>query len=93
MRATTVQLAKARQITEQLLDSLALDNYLFEIEPGEREWALRLDCPLGEQEWTSLTIPVDGRRLLESEADPRLRSEIRESWQQRLAACRRARGG
>lgn len=87
MKATTLELAKARQITEELLDSLALKNYLFEIEPDERGWVLRLDCTLGD-EWTSLTIPIDGRRLLQSEADAALRREIRDSWEHRLAACR-----
>lgn len=77
----TVDLARAREIAARVLDELNLDAYLFEVEPEEETWELRLECAF-ESGWTSLSVPVNRQELLaagdDSDAFNRLVDQVRE---------------
>lgn len=88
MAIPTLELAKARGLTAELLEELQLGNYLFELDAFEEDWQLRLDCA-SDDGWTSLRLPVDRERLLASaDADSEARRTLLAEWRQRLQACR-----
>lgn len=83
MALSSVELARARQLAGDLLDDLQLRNYVFEIEPAEEQWQLRLGCSLGDH-WLDIRMPVERERLLRSDRDPETRRALLEEWRQRL---------
>lgn len=87
MAVSSVELARARGVTAELLERLHLSGYLFELEAFGGDWRLHLDCAV-DGGWASMQLPVDRERLLASERDERVREEVLEEWRQRLNACR-----
>lgn len=86
MQVTTAELVLARQAASALLDALGLDAYLFEVEPQDGPWEMRIECPVREG-WQALQFAVDKDRLLASQTDDRARDELMAEWRQRLASC------
>jgi hypothetical protein len=88
MTIPTLELAKARGLTAELLEELQLGDYLFELDAFEDDWQLRLDCASAGG-WTSLRLPIDRERLLASaDAGSEARRTLLDEWRQRLQACR-----
>lgn len=87
MTVTTSELALADQAAKALLEQLGLSAYLYEIEPRDDAWMLRLDCAVPEG-WQSTTLELDKRKLLTSLYDGAVRSELLETWRNRLSACK-----
>lgn len=55
MTLSIAELARAREATTELLDELGLDAYLFEVEPRDGQWQLKVDCAIAaEGAWESL---------------------------------------
>jgi len=70
-----------------VLDQLGLTAYLFEVEPHEGAWEVRIDC--GRlSDWQSTTLAVDGKRLLSSCTNEAVRAELLEEWGKHLAQYR-----
>lgn len=84
MVVSTLELAQARQAAGSLLEELGLEAYLFEIEPKEGEWELRLECAMPGG-WQTLRLPVEKDTLLAARDDAAIRSNVREAWQSRLS--------
>lgn len=87
MTVSVQELAKARGVTETLLDDLELGGYLYELEAFDNEWQVRLDCAL-DGGWASVTLPVERERLLACADDEQARRAMLESWRERLRSCR-----
>lgn len=81
-------LAQARETVGGLLEALGLEAYLFEVEPREGNWELRIECAC-EDGWEATTIPISGRELADCRDDPASRERLLNEWHQRLAACKR----
>jgi hypothetical protein len=84
-------LADATEMAGELLEELQLDAYLFEVEPRDGTWALRIECAHADG-WQVTELPLDVDRLLASRTDADERRGLLESWGERLAACRRESG-
>lgn len=78
----------ARQATEVLLNELGLRNYLFDVEPLDDGWEVRLECQAGEG-WKTMRLTVDGQRLEDSLGDAETRAQLLMAFRERFGACRR----
>ena len=89
MTLSIVELAKVRDTTAELLDELRLDAYLFEIEPRDEQWELKVDCAVAaDGAWESITLLVPKEMLLLSRDDAAIRQRMLAEWRGRLAACK-----
>jgi hypothetical protein len=89
MTLSIAELARARDTTAELLDELRLDAYLFEIEPRDGQWQLKVDCAVeADGAWESVTLVVPKEMLLMGLDDTSIRRRILAEWRGRLAACK-----
>lgn len=88
MNVSTNELTRARNAAERLLESLGLEAYLYEVEPGENDaWTLILECATGEG-WQRLSWAVDRNELLRSLDEDAAREGLAAALSRRVAACR-----
>jgi hypothetical protein len=89
MTLSIVELARAREAITGLLDELGLDAYLFEVEPGDEQWELTVDCAVEtDGAWESLTLPVAKEMLLASRDDASIHQRILTEWRGHFVACK-----
>lgn len=86
MTLSAAQLIEARETAAELLDSLGLDAYLFELEPGELHWTVRVECAVDDG-WETVLLPAD-REMLSAGADYARCQEMLRQWRERLVACK-----
>lgn len=91
MPASTEELLKAKETAAALLEQLGLVAYLFEVEPREEHWEVRVDCAL-DQGWQTSVLLVDKVLLLSSLHDPGARERLLQEWGRHLASCKRRSG-
>jgi hypothetical protein len=89
MPLSTVELAEARQAASDLLEQAGLEAYLFEIEPRQGHWELRVECAI-PQGWQTLALPVDKDLLLASRKDAAVRHQLLEDWRRHFGTCKKA---
>ncbi|MFZ5467571.1 MAG: hypothetical protein ACOZAI_09960 [Pseudomonadota bacterium] len=82
-----VELARAREAAQEVLETLRLDGYLFEVEPTEAGWRVRIECAIPEG-WETVNIEVDADTLVDSRNDGALRQQLVEAWRPRLEHCK-----
>lgn len=88
MSLSITELARAREATAALLEELGLEAYLFEVESGEGQWSVRIDCALDGDVWQSITLPAPKEMLLTTSGDAAAHARILEDWRRRLASCK-----
>lgn len=88
MNLTTSDLARGREIVGRLLDALGIEAYLYELEPGDGVWELRVECAVPEG-WKRCAWNVSAAEVLASHEDPFLRERLLQVWSEQLAACKR----
>lgn len=93
MILSSVELARSRDVIDQMLEQLGLQTYLFEVEPREGTWEVRVECATPEGEWQSVTIPVDRAQLEASLHDGAAREELMARLVSHLGPCRRGGSG
>jgi len=88
MHVSTTELAGARSAAEKLLETLGLDAYLYEVEPGaDGGWLLVLECATDDG-WQRLRLEVDKDELLRSVDDEATRARVAQHLARRVEACR-----
>lgn len=90
MAISTDELLSAKDAAQALLDRLSLSAYVFEVEPREGDWEVRVECALQDDGWQRCTLAVDKALLVASARDAGARQRLLADWGERLAACRRA---
>jgi hypothetical protein len=89
MALSMIDLAQARGVIIGLLDEIGLEAYLFEIEPKNAQWELKLECAMEAQEgWESITVEVSRDILLSSRNDPAARERLARLLREKLADCK-----
>ena len=88
MSISTQELAQARELVGQLLEALGLDAYLFEVEPGESRWDVRVECAV-QGGWTTCELQVEKRQLLDGVGDAAVRQALLDDWRRALSDCLR----
>lgn len=81
------ELAQAREATAQLLEALGLEAYLFEVEPRDGEWEVKVECVI-EEGWGTVILPVEKELLLASHKDAIAHQRLLNEWRIKLAACK-----
>lgn len=89
MPPSTWDLLRAKEAAQGLLDEMGIDAYLFDVEPRNGPWLLKVDCAI-ENGWQSTAVPFDKDDLLASQREAEIRSKLLESWRSKLAACKMA---
>jgi len=87
MRLSTTDLAIAREVTAELLEELRLDGYLFEVEPGQDQWSLRIECG-AEEGWEMTSVSIAPEDLLAARNDPARRQTLLTDLRNHLASCK-----
>ena len=82
-------LGRATEATRKLLDELLLDAYLFEVEPREGQWNVRIEFATNEGAWQTLTIAVPPNLLLDSLQEEDAHRELVTQWSERLCSGKR----
>jgi hypothetical protein len=82
------ELAQARQVVTRVLDELQLDAYLFEVEPREGQWEIRVECPVADG-WETCRLTADKEYLLRGVDDAVVHQVLVDNWRDALADCRR----
>lgn len=82
-RITTRELAQAKDAASVLLDELGLSAYVFEVEPRNGPWQVRIDYEAGGV-WQSQTLPIDAAELIGAFTDNATRRTLVERWREAL---------
>ncbi len=88
MAWSSVELAEVRDMVGALLEALGLDAYLFEIEPRDGDWKLRVDCAVDEG-WQSFRLTLDPRRVVAAREDGAVRNRLLAELGETLGGCKR----
>ena len=88
MTLSMTELAQARDVVGRVLDELQLDAYLFEVEPHEGQWEIRVECPVAGG-WQTCRLTADKEYLLRGSDDAVVHEVLIDAWRDALSACRR----
>lgn len=86
MHLSTTELAKAKNAVTSLLDELGLQSYLFDVEPREAQWQVKIECAAPDGAWQSIQMEID-KDLLTNSHEPGSRSKVIENWRGRFNDC------
>ena len=89
MSISTIDLAKARESANTILEELQLDAFIYEVEPRDDVWELTVQCACdvdGGCETIMLQVPK--RMLLDSFDDDKAKQHLFEYWKKVLADCK-----
>lgn len=82
------ELAQAREVVTRVLDELGLDAYLFEVEPHQGQWEIKVECAVDDG-WESCRLSADREYLLRGIDDAVVHAVLTDNWREALSACRR----
>ncbi|MEK7207518.1 MAG: hypothetical protein AAB134_06530 [Pseudomonadota bacterium] len=85
MNLTGKNLTEAKETGGDLLEQLGLSAYLFEVEPHENFWEVRVECAL-DSGWQSSVLNVDDNALRACRTDRHFRDQMLNEWRKRLTA-------
>ena len=88
MAVTIDELTRAREVAGELLEELAIEAYVFSVEPRNEHWELRVECAI-DGAWEMLVIPVDKTTLMMCADDNKVRQNLLNTLEDRLAACKK----
>jgi len=87
MKLSSEALLQSRDATQALLEQLGLSAFLFEVEPGEVVWRVRVECAVNSA-WQSTTLDVDKQELLNSRTDKDVFQRLLVEWRKHFAVGR-----
>lgn len=89
---STGELIAAKDAVVRLLEELRLAAYLFEVEPREGAWELRMECEL-EDGWRITHLDIPKEHLLASMYDAKVRASLLRTLRQHLGNYRQREPG
>ncbi|MGD8927071.1 MAG: hypothetical protein PVG20_09480 [Thioalkalispiraceae bacterium] len=87
MKLSTTELAEMRSNVTALLEELNLEAYLFEVEPKENQWEIRVECAIDEG-WETICLSAAKDYLLHGIDDAVAREVLLDNWREALTCCR-----
>jgi len=87
MSLSITELAQAREIATRILDELQLDAYLFEIEPLEGQWEIKVECAVTGG-WETVMLTASREILLRGGDDAVAHEVLLDNWREALSACK-----
>ena len=89
MSLSTVEIAKARDTANSILDELRLDAYVFELEPRDDVWELTIECACDvDGGWETIVMQIPKKMLLDSFDNETARQHLFEYCRKALADCK-----
>lgn len=88
MPMTSSDLIQARLLIDDILNALEIDAYLFEIEPRDGHWELKVECAVDEG-WGSYRVALNETELHAGFSDEEVRNKLKEQCWQSLSGCRK----
>lgn len=89
MSLSTSDLVKARESAGAILEELQLDAYLYEVEPKNENWELKIECACEiDGGWEMVTLKVPKQMLLDSYDDHSAKQSLFEYWKKKLDGCK-----
>ena len=87
MTTTSSDFIQARLLIDGILEELELDAYLFEIEPHDGHWELKVECAVDEG-WGSYRVTLNEAQVQAGFNGEAARNELKQQCRQSLNACR-----
>ena len=89
MSISTLDLAKARESANTILEELQLDAFIYEVEPRDDVWELTIECACEvDGGWETITLQVPKRMLLDSFDNDKVKQQLFGYWKKILADCK-----
>jgi hypothetical protein len=88
MTLSRSELAQARDVISRVLEELGLDAYLFEVEPREGPWEIRVECAVDDG-WETCRLRANKEYLLRGTDDAAVHEVLLDNWREALSDCRR----
>ena len=86
MSLSITELAEVRGVVTSILDELQLDAYLFEVEPLEGQWEIKVECAVAGG-WETVSLTATREILLRGSDDPVAHGVLLDNWREALSAC------
>ena len=86
MTPSMTELAQARDVVRRVLEELQLDAYLYEVEPREGQWEVKVECPT-DAGWETCRLTADKEYLLRGVDDAVVHEVLIDNWREALADC------
>lgn len=86
MAVSMSELALAREVVGKILDELRLDAYLFEVQPCEGQWEVKIECAT-EGGWEAVRLGAAKEYLLRGADDAEVHQVLLDDWREALSAC------
>lgn len=83
MEWTIRTFVEAREATERVLDELGIGTYLFDVEPRDEGFEVKVECQSAEG-WKVTRVPVEREALLRSLHDPGARAALLTAFRARI---------
>ena len=89
MDLSTSDLVKARETARSILEELRLEAYLYEVEPKNDVWEVKIECGCEiDGGWEMLTLQVPKQMLLDRHDDLSAEQSLMDYWRTKLAGCK-----
>jgi hypothetical protein len=88
MKITTNQLTQARDTLSSLLEEIGLENYVFEVEPKEKQWGVTIECEIDEG-WERFELSASEDYITRGKDDAILHQFLLDEWGDALQACKK----
>jgi hypothetical protein len=89
MTLSITEMAEIREVVGKLLDQLELDAYLFEVEPKEDQWEIKVECAVGEESWETVRLTAKKDILFHGADDAVMHQVLLDNWGEALSACKK----
>lgn len=86
MDTSLSQIANMREAVEKLLDELNLEAYLYDIEPGEKQWELTIECAIKDG-WETIKLRANKDYFIHGSDDTIIHDLLISEWRETLSAC------
>ena len=83
---------EARTAIERVLEALGLGTYLFDVEPREDGWEVKVECQ-GREGWKVVSVDVERDALGHSLHDDAAREQLLATFRERIGELRAPRRG
>jgi hypothetical protein len=91
MTLSSKELIIAREAATVILEELGLDAYLFEVEPQDAHYELKVECACEtDGGWASISLTVPRDKLLKGFDDQDIKRQLFEYWAKKLASCKKS---
>ncbi|MCG6970141.1 MAG: hypothetical protein LJE85_10275 [Gammaproteobacteria bacterium] len=87
MTLSIIEIAEIREVVGKLLDQLKIDAYLFEVEPKDDQWEIKVECAVDKRCWETVRLTAKKDILFHGADDAVMHQVLLDNWSEALSAC------